>query len=231
MRLSRPVLGLALLLGGGCAADAETLSVPVSVAASVASFTDDDGVAVEIERARFTLADLRLDGPASAARAPRGWSLLSVAHAHPGHGAVGEVVGELSGTWTVELVDGGAETALGEALCRAGEVVDGRLSLAPSPALELAGRATVDGVDRDFAFVLAPELELAGLALVATLDPADPPAGLRLTVDLAQVLSFADWRTPDDDGDGMLGTGDGELANTLAFGVASTPAYRLQLLD
>ena len=58
-----------------------------------------------------------------------------------------------------------------------------------------------------------------------------PPAGALLTVDLAHALSFVDWRSPDEDGDGLLTEADGVNANTVTFGLLATPTYALTLVE
>lgn len=218
-----------LLLLAGCAGDRALLSLPVHVSPSVAAFDLDEGVSVELSAASLTLSDLRLEGPAQTASRLRSWPLISTAHAHPGHDFAGDVVGELTGTWTVDLL--GPDTALGDAACYEGDTATARLSLLPEPAAIIEGTATVDGAPRSFAFSLAPDQEITGLPFQATLDAAAPPAAFALSVDLAHALSFVDWRTPDEDGDDLLTTADGELGNTVLFGVVSSPSFTLVLED
>lgn len=216
-----------LLLLTGCAEDRVLLSIPVHVLPSASTAELDDGVTVELTAASLTLSDLRLEGPAQTAARHRPWSLVSTAHAHPGHDFAGEVAGELTGTWTVDLL--GEQTLLGDASCYDGEVATARVRLDPDPGVRLEGTATVDGEVRPFAFAVAPDQEVTGIAFAATLDADAVPAGVAVSVDLAHALSFVDWTTPDGDGDGLLTVGDGELENTVLFGIVSSPSYSLTL--
>jgi hypothetical protein len=213
----------------GCAEDRTLLSVPVHLSPSPTTLALADGVTIELTTASLTLSDLRLEAPAETASVRRSWSLIPTAHAHPGHDFAGEVAGELTGTWAIDLL--GEDTPLGEAACYDGAYATARLHLLPEPVAVLEGTATVDGQARPFSFAVAPDQEITGLPFEATLDADAPPAGIALSVDLAHALSFVDWTTPDDDGDDLLTTADGELDNTVLFGVVSSPTFSVSLED
>lgn len=220
---------LLLPLLAGCAQDRTLLSVPVHLSPSSSTLELADGVTVELTTASLTLSDLRLEAPAEAASVLRSWSLIPTAHAHPGHDFAGDVAGELTGTWAADLL--GEDTPLGEAACYDGEYATARLHLLPDPVAVLAGTATVQGQARAFSFELAPDQEITGLPFEANLDADAPPSGIALSVDLGHSLSFVDWTTPDDDGDDLLTTADGELGNTVLFGVVSSPSFSVTLED
>ncbi len=211
----------------GCAEDRALLPVPVHVTPSTSTLQLDDGVTVTLTAASLTLADLRLETPASTASVHRSWSIISTAHAHPGHDFAGEVAGELTGTWTIDLL--GDDTFLGQASCYEGAYATARLHLLPEPTVLLEGTATTAETTRLFTFELAPDQEITGLLFAAELDEDAPPAGIALSVDLAHALSFVDWTTPDDDGDDRLTTADGQLGNTTLFGIVSSPTFTLAL--
>lgn len=219
----------ALLAGVGCADGRALLSVPVQLAASASTFEADDGTAITVTAASLTLSDLRLEAPPETAAAARSWSLLGTAHAHPGHDEAGEVAGELTGTWTLDLLAG--EPHLGDADCYEGETATARVQVEPEPATLLEGVAVVAGQERPFSLALAPDADVHAVPFVATLDADAPPQALTLSVDLAHALSFIDWSTADSDGDGRLTTADGDLANTALFGVVSSATFSLALDD
>lgn len=213
----------------GCSEDRKALQLPVEHVPSAASLALEGGVTVELSAALLTVADLQLEAPAETARARTGWSLISTAHAHPGHDAAGELVGELAGSFSLDLLGEGSE--LGVAQCYEGELATASLTLLSEPAAVVEGTATVGTETRAFSFVLAPEQDITGITLSGELDAERPPRALVYAVDLAQALSAVDWSTPDEDADGLLTTADGELANTVAFGLNSTPTHSLTLDD
>lgn len=226
----RPSSWLPLLpLLAGCAEDRTLLGVPVHVAPSSSTLELAEGVTVELTTASLTLSDLRLEAPAETASVRRSWSLIPTARAHPGHDFAGAVAGELTGTWTVDLL--GEDTPLGEAACYDGAYATARVHLLPEPLAVLEGIATVQGEARAFSFGLAPDQEITGLPFAVTLDADAPPSGITLSVDLSHALSFVDWTTPDDDGDALLTTADGELGHTVRFGVVSSPSFSITLED
>lgn len=215
---------LALLLA--CAgSDRALLQIPVAFRASEADLSLGDGVAVTLTAATVTLSDLRLEAPAATAGLWR-WLPLSTAHAHPGHDFAGDVSGELTGTWTLDLL---ADQELGTASCYEGAYATGRLTVEPEPVSALEGTVTVDGVALPFHFEETPDQEITGLLFDALFDAEAPPSGIALGVDLAHALSYADWRAGDTDGDGALTVADGSFANTVLFGLVSTPTWTLTL--
>lgn len=217
----------ALLLLAGCVAPRGSLDVPIQTQASPADLVLDSGVEIRLDTAALTFADLRFETPAHARARP--FSLVSTAHAHPGHGGVGDIAGELVGVWTVDLL--GEGVALGAATFHEGDFATARLDLLPDPPVVLEGIATVDGQDRPFAFEVAADAPLTGLGFSTTLDAAAPPAGVALDIDLAHALSQVDWATPDEDGDGVLRTPEGALENSVRFGITSSATYRLTVED
>jgi hypothetical protein len=101
-------LYLALMAAGGCGSEeAPRVSLPVKVDASQArqATTSDLGYTVRLTRARAALEDLQFTtgGEAHLALLDRvqRW-FIPRAEAHPGHGAGGEVVGELRGQFLVD---------------------------------------------------------------------------------------------------------------------------------
>jgi hypothetical protein len=155
------------------------------------------------------------------------WSLIGTAHAHPGHDFAGGVVGELTGTWTVDLL--APDLELGIADCYEGDYATGRITALPDPVAVVEGTATVGDTTSPFRFESAPDQEITGIAFDAVIDAAFPPTGIGLTVDLGHALSFVDWATPDGDDDGVLTSADGTIANSFSFGVVSTPTWQLRL--
>lgn len=217
---------LFMLLVACAGEDRALLQVPVIVLASEAEISPAPGVTASLSAATLTLSDLRLEAPAGTAGL-WGWSLLSTAHAHPGHDFAGDVAGERTGTWTVDLL--GEEVDLGLASCYEGAYATGRLAVAPDPAAALEGTVSVDGITLPFRFEVAPDTEVAGLPFEVVLDAATPPSAITLSVDLGHALSYADWAAGDADGDGTLTHADGTFANTVLFGLVSTPTWTLNL--
>lgn len=213
-----------LLLAVGCDAGHTLLERPVRVAASPDRVTTDDGVAITLTQASYTLADLRFERPADTTVALHWTSLfVSTAHAHPGHDFAGGVGGELSGSWAVDLLAG--PTELGSALIYDGPYETARLTL--PGAVQLAG--TADGVA--FALELVPDQDVTGIPFEVTVVPESSGPVIELAVDIGHALSFVDWTTPDADADGVLTTADGVLANTVMFGVVATPSFSLTIDD
>ena len=214
-----PWLWLVALMGAGCATDPVLLSVPVEFEGAPVAL-EVGGVEVTLTEASLTLSDLHLSTPAQARR----WSLLSTAYAHPGHDFSGDVRGELTGTWTLDLLDPGP-TTLGSASLYEGNYETGRIYILEEPAGILRGSA--GGIPVEFPLSLSQEV--TGLDFLTTVDAAEPPQRLVLSVDLGHALSYSDWSTPDADGDQTLTASDGLLGNTVPFGVTSTPTWLLTL--
>lgn len=216
------LLTLTLTLMFACIPDRELLSVPVTAEPGEASFASGDAT-VQLTEASLTLSDLRLEAPAETARR---WTLISSAHAHPGHESAGGVFGELIGEWTLDLL--GEEVLLGESDCYEGSYATAHLTLSEAT---LAGTTTVDGTARAFSLVLSPEQAITGIDFILDLSAEAPPSGLVLSFDLQHALSFVDWRIDDADADGVLTVADGDLGSTAQFGVVSTPTYTLSTED
>lgn len=208
----------------GCSSGRMTVDVPVRFVPGPSVVTPVEGVEVRLTEAQWTVSDLRLESPAATAwRRP--WpSLISTAHAHPGHDFTGGVSGELLGTWTLDPL--GEPVDLGPAKMLDGPYATARLHLDETPALHLSGEAAVDGTPVPFMLELGHQQEITGIAFDADVDPDAPPTGLVLGVDLAHALSFIDWHTPPGD-DGVLTSADGAVQNTLTFGVVSAPTWTL----
>jgi hypothetical protein len=143
---------LSVIVLAGCAPnEAPRVELPVVVDGSgVSTAATDLGWTVELEQARVAIADLRFTTAGEVHMEDRRSSgaqllgflsetLISSAHAHPGHFQGGQIIGELPGTFVVDYVneDGrelglatmivGEYTALDFLLARAGtdEVEDG----------------------------------------------------------------------------------------------------------
>lgn len=221
MVLLLPVLFLLVACG---AEDPALLSVPVTFRAAGDEVTPAEGVVLLLNEATLSLSDLRLEAPAETAIS---WSLIPAAHAHPGHDFAGDVAGELTGTWTLNLI--GEDLRLGEAACYEGDYATGRLTVLPEPVARLAGTATLGGTTLPFLFELAPDQEITGLSFGAEMSADEPPGGIGLGVDLAHIFSFVDWQEGDTDGDGTLTVSDGTFGNTLLFGLVATPTWTIRL--
>lgn len=217
------MIWLVLVACGGGAPP--TVVLPVTASGTAGAAFDEGGVAVVLTEASVTFRDLRMEAPAETARL-RLPSLFPVAYAHPGHDFSGDVEGELLGDFTVDLL--AAPMALGDATLYAGPFETARLDLA---AATLAGTATpTDGAATPFRFEIAFEdEEITGIAFVADIAEDDDRA-LALGIDAAWMLSFCDLATPPGD-DATLALADGSLANTVPFGVTSTPAWTLSPED
>lgn len=204
------------------------VEVPTSASAlgDVPSFELDDDTAFELDVATVRFTDVRLEAPPEEIA----WrpSLVRSAHAHPGHDFAGAASGELLGEFEVDLLAG--EQELGASMMLEGEYASARLSWpADAAALELAGEVTPPGGDAlPFSFEFTEQREITGMELVAEVDVDAPPARLTLKVDLATMLAFSDWTTPDD-GDGTLTETDGVLANTVLFGARTSAAWTWEI--
>lgn len=205
-----------------CNVDRAPVVLPVRHEASSAQVTPSDGVEVQLDTAEIQIADFRFEGPASASwRFP---SPFASAWAHPGHDFAGQVGGELVGTFALDLIGEGGP--LGDADCFEGTYATARFDI--TGPVVFTGTATVDGVSRPFAFEYDADDDISGLPFEGVLDPEVARTTV-LAVDLGQMLSFVDWRTPDDDGDGVLTLADGVVANTFPFGVLSTASFSMNL--
>lgn len=208
-----------------CVGGRALLSVPAQLNPGEAELNLGDGVTLTLEEATVSVDALRIDGPTAVAGLP--W--VRAAYAHPGHGGSGEVMGELLGPWSLDLLGEGA--ALGEALIYEGEAASARLSLGATPGARLRGVAEVDGEARDFDLAFTESIEITEIPFSHVIEAEAPPEALTLSADLAHALSFVDWRAPDEDGDDLLTEADGATAETLTFGLSATPTWTLFLED
>jgi hypothetical protein len=204
-----------------CTVDQPALvGVPVSAGGAWTGAATLDGVPVRLDEASVTFADLRLKAPA--APVVRFGGFGAAAWAHPGHDFAGDVVGELLGSFTVDLL--GEDTPIGEATCYAGATETATIQLAGE--VRLVGVATVDGVDRPFRLIVTEDTLVDGIPFEATI-AAESPSPLLVLADPAELLSHVDLRTPDADGDGALTIADGVVENTLRFGARSVLAWSI----
>jgi hypothetical protein len=207
-----------LLLLAACAQDQrETLMVPVQATGlGEAVVVTEDDVEVQLDEAWIVLADLRLEAPSTSAAK------------HPGHDFSGATSCELLGSWELDLL--AEPVVLGDATCLDGELATGRLVLAATPALLLAGKAVLpDAAERSFSFELDLDDEVTGIPVEAWLDAAAPPAGITVGVAPQAMLSFVDWSSADSDGDETLTTADDLLGNTVPFGAVSTASFSIDI--
>jgi len=205
-----------------------SVEVPASATAlgDLPTFELDDGTAFELTRATVRFGDVRLEAPPDETAGR--FALVRAAHAHPGHDFAGAASGELLGEFEVDLLAG--ESELGTAVLLEGEYATARLAWpADAPAVELAGTVTAPGcAPLPFSFAVSEEREITGMDFVATVDDETPPSRLTLRVDLATMLAFSDWTTPDD-GDGTLTETDGVLGNTVVFGARTSAAWTWEI--
>lgn len=116
---------------GDGGSEASRLSVVVTQEASAAApFTTALGYTVQLTECRMVIADLTFtSGGAQHASAPW-WSLfVGTAHAHPGHGADGTVIGELPGRFVLDCLEGAAQLGEGSFLPGTYDGADFRFAL------------------------------------------------------------------------------------------------------
>lgn len=187
-----------------------------------------DGSSLELQEARLTVADLRLERPVE--KQALRWNPLqpTQALAHPGHEFSGNVAGELLGTYTLDLL--GEPTTLGQAQLYTGQFATAQLHLpgeTQGPILTLAGVREYDGARLPVTLTLSLEYEVHGISFEHDITPDSQAAQLVLELDLAHMLSFLDWSAGDENQDGELTLEDPSVYNPLVFGVSSTPSYRI----
>lgn len=181
------VVLMVLLLGGalGCSPSEEATAVDHAVlvdGAGLAAVTSDLGYTVTLTEARAVLTNVQFTR-AQDVVAGAGWTPLALfigtAHAHPGHGEGGAVIGEMPGEFVLDWTQDGAE--LGTAtLIGAADTL--RFTFAPrADSVHVVGVASKDGVDHAF----AADFDLTDVAVEGV--PFLPEAlnaetwGLRLT--------------------------------------------------
>ena len=177
---------LALLVGCSPSEEAATVTHPVRVdGAGVTAVQTDLGYTVTLTEARAVLTNVQF--VRASEMVARAWSPLSLivgtAHAHPGHGEGGAVVGELPGIHTVDWIDQD-DAALGDAVLVAEANALRFVFAATTPqaaSVRIAGVATKDGVEHPFAadFDLA-DVAVEGVPFEAAAQGAEI-WGLRLT--------------------------------------------------
>lgn len=175
---------------------------------------------VQLDVAQVVVSDIRVEEPAAVAWRP---SLIPAAHAHPGHDMSGDTIGELLGTFTVDLL--AEPTELGVATALEGELATGRVVL-ESVLLEGTGPE-----GQAFSFDVPAQTEIVGIPTSGVLSPDAPPQGLSLGISAEHMISYVDWTTPDTDADGVLTLADGLLGNTVTFGAVSTASFTMTLVE
>jgi hypothetical protein len=199
------------------------------------SFQTALGWSVTLERANLWIGSiLYLEGAALARR----FSLLPVAHAHPGHYEEGTVLGEMLEPRLVDLLAG--EVVLGVGGGVTGQVRSARLSFEHGVATDplgggvvaIAGNASRDGTAFDFTADLAPE-HLAASDTARAIISGCPVVGgdlradavVRLVVSLPTWLDQVDFSLLEPTGGSVaLGPGD-PPHNALARGIRKAAAY------
>ncbi len=186
-----------LLAACGETQEAKTVNHPIrSDGAGVETVSTDLGYTVTTTRLRTVVRDLRFTrgGETHAGLWPLGW-LVGTAHAHPGHSAGGETVGELPGRFVVDwLAPGG--TSLGAATMleggydgadftfALGAAADGLATDDPllGATFDVAGRAEKAGRAVEFTARLAIEegTDLVGAPFDADVGDDGVPFVLRL---------------------------------------------------
>lgn len=214
-----PLLLVAALALPACVGDTRALfDAPVTARAdwggAPGTCTFDDGTAASFSTATLTLSHLRFEAPAEEAERP----------AHPGHNNFGEIIGELLGTYTVDLLSD--EILLGTGAFYAGDYATARLWI---PAEEGGVGFTLTGETSGTAGVWPVELalplqhEVSGVPFEVALDAAPPAVRLRFAP--CEALSWVEWT--DQDGNGRLDGSDATFTNTVAYGVLSNLSYSL----
>ena len=229
---------LAVLLGAtGCPAGDEPDLVRVDIeAASTADgpFTTDRGYDVTLDVATITLGELHFHEPKDVgeltAATPFRWLTgPAVARAHPGHDMSGDVRGELTGTWTIDLL---AEPALlGQGTFYEGSYETASFVLArPDGATTLVLTGTADDGSGPHHFDLHADHEqtILGIPFETELD-ADAMPAVILLVDPAAILAHLDFSELDSDGDGTVTVADEGVSNPLLFGLESNVTYTYEI--
>lgn len=150
------LLLLAFWVGCSPSEEAETVSHPLHVdGAGVGAVVSDLGYTVTLTEARAVLTEVQFTRSVAVVAGgrwrPLSW-LIGTAHAHPGHGEGGAVVGELPGTHVVDWI-GQSGATIGDASL-IGEANALRFLFAEgadgAASMHVAGVASKDGVDHPF---------------------------------------------------------------------------------
>ncbi|MCY0999830.1 hypothetical protein OWM54_22100 [Myxococcus sp. MISCRS1] len=227
----------ALLLGCGSEAERRVFTVE-STAAPLSDTPNERGWRITLDAAHVSLGPVRFfEGRVLLSRAFDWYALLGgTAHAHPGHYAPGDALGELLETHTVDLLSG--ITPLGTASAVTGEYGSLELTLATPTAttdaqgvlkghaVRLVGTATnADGGQVRFDVEADLPKPVAGVRFEKSLGLE---AGrVRITVDLRKWVDRIDFATATDtDADGIYTfPADSQARNALMRGVEDTTAY------
>ena len=179
------LLLLAFWVGCSPSEEATTVTRPLHVdGAGITAVQSDLGYTITLTAARAVITNVQFiraqdvvaRGPLSGP--PMSW-LVGTAHAHPGHGDGGTVVGELPGEHVVDWL-GQTDAAIGEAML-IGEANGLTFAFASPTSVQIAGVASKDGVDHPF----AADFDLRNIAVEGVpflLDALNAEAwGLQLT--------------------------------------------------
>lgn len=182
------IVPLLLILAMGCSPSEEAArdTRPLRIdGAGVATVETDLGYTVTLSAARAALTQVTFTrAPTAVARGPLDW-IIGAAHAHPGHGVGGDIIGELPGGYIVDWIasDGAAlgdVTLIGEANLLNFGFAAGAAN--GEGSVHLTGVASKDGVDHPF----NADFDLSEVLITEVPflpDALDAPAwGLRLSV-------------------------------------------------
>lgn len=192
--LSRLAL-LLLVLSTGCSentvdesTEAQTVVRRVFIEPVPDSLERSDGTSIEITHFEITMGDLEFTkGGEAHAAAIQIWDfLVPQAHAHPGHYSGGEVLGELPGIFTTNLLTGGE---LGEAQLLEGEYQGLNFAFGPSEqntSMRIAGIARWEGNEREFSvdWVSTPDVQVIGIPFEADVSADDESQTIHLSIRL-----------------------------------------------
>ena len=211
-----------LMIAPGCVEDRPLRLLPLSVAA-IGESSDTHSLSA----AGLGVSSVHLDGPAKT-RAT-GWALVSVAHAHPGHGATGAVVGEWQGPKAVDLLAGKME--LGTLGAYSGAVGSGRFALDSDLPVDWTGTLEhpESGAAVPFSYTTFLSHDTTTVPFTTTIPSNGSPGTLVLTIDLAEALSYVDVTIADSNGDGVLDSTDDAFVQSVQFGLTSASAWSLSL--
>lgn len=153
------------------------------------TFDRADGTSFELTNVEVTMGDLEFTtgGEAHTAMLPSLWDIVvPSAHAHPGHFSGGEVLGELPGIFTTNLLLGGQ---LGEAQLLEGEYQGLNFAFGPSEqntSMRIAGIARWEGNEREFSidWVSTPDVQVIGIPFEANVAADDETQQIHISIKL-----------------------------------------------